>query len=109
MFIDPDSVDSMQHADLFPEHFIYALEAPSNYVGADKIFYPEGAYYRNLRYITDITEPDYASEEYKDLAQNNPEVLNSGAFYYKHKKNGMVFCQTPCVKLFCVLPIKCRP
>ena len=86
VFIDPDSVDSMQHADLFPEHFIYALEAPSNYVGADKIFYPEGAFYRNLRYITDIIEPDYTSEEYKDLVQNNPEVLNSGLFYYKHKK-----------------------
>ena len=76
----------MQHADLFPEHFIYALEAPSNYVGADKIFYPEGAFYRNLRYITDIIEPDYTSEEYKDLVQNDPEVLNSGLFYYKHKK-----------------------
>lgn len=86
VFIDPDSVDIMQHADLFPEHFIYTLEAPSNYVGADKIFYPKGAYYCNLRYITDITEPDYTSEEYKDLAQNNPEILNSGAFYYKHKK-----------------------
>lgn len=86
VFIDPDSVDAMQHADLFPEHFIYALEAPSNYVGADKIFYPEGTFYHNLRYITDITEPDYASEEYKDLAQNSPEVLNSGLFYYKHKK-----------------------
>ena len=86
VFIDPDSVDAMQHADLFPEHFIYALEAPSNYVGADKIFYPEGTFYHNLRYITDITEPDYASEEYKDLVQNNLEVLNSGTFYYKHKK-----------------------
>lgn len=86
VFIDPDSVDSMQHADLFPEHFIYTLEAPSNYVGADKIFYPEGAYYSNLRYITDIIEPDYTSEEYKDLAQNDPETLNSGTFYYKHKK-----------------------
>lgn len=86
VFIDPDSVDAMQHADLFPEHFIYALEAPSNYVGADKIFYPEGAFYRNLRYITDIIEPDYTSEDYKDLVQNNPEVLNSGTFYYKHKK-----------------------
>ena len=86
VFIDPDSVDAMQHADLFPEHFIYALEAPSNYVGADKIFYPEGTFYHNLRYITDITEPDYASEDYKDLVQNNPEVLNSGPFYYKHKK-----------------------
>ena len=86
VFIVPDSVNAMQHADLFPEHFIYALEAPSNYVGADKIFYPEGPYYGNLRYITDIIEPDYMSEEYRDLSQNNPEVLNSGPFYYKHKK-----------------------
>lgn len=86
VFIDPYSVDAMQHTDLFPEHFIYALEAPSNYVGVAKIFYPEGAFYRNLRYITDIIEPDYASEDYKDLVQNNPEVLNSGLFYCKHKK-----------------------
>ena len=86
VFIDPDSVDAMQHADLFPEHFIYALEAPSNYVGADKIFYPEGSYFSNLRYITDIIEPDYTSEEYRDLIQNNPEELNTGSFYYKHKK-----------------------
>ncbi len=86
VFIDPDSVDSMRHADLFPEHFIYALEAPSNYVGADKIFYPEGKYYSNLRYITDIIEPDYTSEDFKDLAQNNPEELDAGPFYYKHRK-----------------------
>ena len=86
VFIDPDSVNAMQHADLFPEHFIYALEAPSNYVGADKIFYPEGPYYRNLRYITDIIEPDYTSEEFKELNKFNPEVLNAGPFYYKHKK-----------------------
>ena len=86
VFIDPDSVNAMQHADLFPEHFIYALEAPSNYVGADKIFYPEGQFYGNLRYITDIIEPDYTSEEYRDLCRNNPEMLDSGPFYYKHKK-----------------------
>lgn len=86
VFIDPDSVNDMQHADLFPEHFIYALEAPSNYVGADKIFYPEGRYYGNLRYITDIIEPDYTSEEYRDLCRNCPEELNRGPFYYKHKK-----------------------
>lgn len=86
VFIDPDSVDAMQHADLFPEHFIYALESPSNYVGADKIFYPEGPYYGNLRYITDILEPDYTSEEFRDLNLNHPEVLNEGPFYYKHKK-----------------------
>lgn len=86
VFIDPDSVDSMKNADLFPEHFIYALEAPSNYVGAQKIFYPEGQYYHNLRYITDIEEPDYTSEEYLDQVDNNIESLNSGGFYYRHKK-----------------------
>lgn len=92
VFIDPDSVNDMQHADLFPEHFIYALEAPSNYVGADKIFFPEGQFYGNLRYINDLTEPDYTSDEYRELSQNCPEVLNSGQFYYKHKKewNGIL-------------------
>lgn len=92
VFIDPESVDSMKNADLFPEHFIYALEAPSNYVGAQKIFYPEGPYYRNLRYISDIEEPDYTSEEYLDMVDNNVEELNAGGFYYRHKKewNGVL-------------------
>jgi hypothetical protein len=86
VFIDPDSVDKMQNADLFPEHFIYALEAPSNYVGASKVFYEEGPYYHNLRYITDIEEPDYTSEEYLDMLENDIDSLNSGPFYYRHKK-----------------------
>lgn len=92
VFIDPNSVDAMQQADLFPEHFIYSLESPSNYVGADKIFYQEGPFHKNLRYITDITEPDYTSEEYRELNTNDPATLNSGTFYYKHKKewNGIL-------------------
>lgn len=86
VFIDPDSVDNMQRADLFPEHFIYALPTPSNYVGANKIFYEEGDYYRNLRFISDIEEPDYTSEEYADDVKYNIETLNQGPFYYRHKK-----------------------
>lgn len=66
VFIDPDSVDSMKRADLFPEHFIYVLPTPSSYIGASKIFYKEGEYHNNLRYITDIEEPDYASDEFID-------------------------------------------
>ena len=42
VFIDPDSVDSMKHADLFPEHFIYTLPTPSTYIGAKRIFYEDG-------------------------------------------------------------------
>ncbi len=86
VFIDPDSVDSMKHADLFPKDFIYALESPSNYVGASKIFYPDGIYHKNLRYITDIEEPDYTSEEYKEDSKYDIEKLNAGPFYYRHKK-----------------------
>ena len=46
---------------------------------------------RNVRFITDIEEPDYASDEYKDRAFNDRYGLNNGPFYYKHSKNWMVF------------------
>lgn len=86
VFIDPESEDSMKRADLFPEHFIYALPTPSNYIGANRIFYPEGDCFKNLRYITDIDEPDYFSDEYRDMVENDIDGLNSGQFYYRHKK-----------------------
>lgn len=38
IFIDPDSTQEMLADDLFPRDFIYALEAPSNYIGAASIF-----------------------------------------------------------------------
>ena len=86
VFIDPDSVDSMKNADLFPEHFIYTLPTPSSYIGADKIFNKDEKYYRNLRFITDIEEPDYTSDEYKEDTKVNIDELNSGTFYYRHTK-----------------------
>ena len=86
IFIDPESVDSMKQADLFPENFIYSLPTPSTYIGAKKIFYPGGDYYSNLRFISDIVEPDYSSEEYKEMVNEDVDTLNSGTFYYLHKK-----------------------
>lgn len=38
VFIDPDSEQEMLKHDLFPRDFIYALEAPSSYIGARTIF-----------------------------------------------------------------------
>ncbi|MBK8025135.1 MAG: Z1 domain-containing protein [Chloroflexi bacterium] len=38
IFIDPDARDVTYGADLFPEHFIYSLDAPSNYFGYHRIF-----------------------------------------------------------------------
>lgn len=38
IFIDPESENDMVGDDLFPKHFIYALEAPTNYLGTQSIF-----------------------------------------------------------------------
>jgi hypothetical protein len=38
VFVDPDTEDEMLGDDLFPSDFIYALESPSNYIGAQVIF-----------------------------------------------------------------------
>jgi hypothetical protein len=42
IFIDPESEHDMLEDDLFPRHFIKALEAPSNYSGATRIFQESG-------------------------------------------------------------------
>lgn len=86
VFIDPDSVDSMRNADLFPEHFIYTLPTPSSYIGANRIFFEEGDHHYNLRYINDIEEPDYTSEEFREAQEDDIDALNTGSFYYRHKK-----------------------
>lgn len=39
VFIDPDTSDQDFHKEeLFPRDFLYALEAPSNYIGASRVF-----------------------------------------------------------------------
>ena len=42
IFIDPDTDDDMLEDDLFPRHFIKALDPPSNYVGASRVFEASG-------------------------------------------------------------------
>ena len=81
VFIDPDTTEEMTSADLFPEHFIYVLPTPSNYIGAKKIFYPDGENNSMLKYITDIEEPDVEA-----LKAMTPEERYSRMLYYKHPK-----------------------
>jgi len=38
VFIHPDSEEQMLGDDLFPRDFVYALDSPTNYLGANKIF-----------------------------------------------------------------------
>lgn len=56
IFIDPDSTQEMLGDDLFPRDFIYALEAPTNYIGAASIFPDEGKYHFMLHDNSDCDE-----------------------------------------------------
>jgi hypothetical protein len=58
IFIDPDTDDEVRGQDLFPRHFIFGLDAPTNYFGARKVFIdgiPDEDEERPayIRYITD--------------------------------------------------------
>lgn len=83
IFIQPDIEDENQSdemeaerfskADLFPSNFIYALNTPSNYIGATKIFGDESSY-----------GDDKAPNEYM-LEEINTDEMEQ-IIPYKHKK-----------------------
>lgn len=81
VFIDPDTTEQMTSADLFPEHFIYVLPTPSNYIGAKKIFYQDGENHSMLKFIDGIDEPDNDI-----LKAMEPNERLTRMLYYKHPK-----------------------
>jgi hypothetical protein len=68
VFINPDTTDDMVGDDLFPRDFIYALDAPSNYVGARLVF-GENSVLDCLRDIDD-------AEAYFPSGQKSDSVIN---------------------------------
>ncbi len=68
IFIDPDNeIDGLKD-DLFPDDFIFSLEAPSNYIGADKIF-TEVNFDKYIRIIDD-------NENYLPIPMKKDFVVN---------------------------------
>lgn len=55
IFIDPDSDEEMLGSDLFPRDFIVSLDAPTNYMGAEK-FFGEESDLNAVRYIEDYED-----------------------------------------------------
>jgi Z1 domain len=56
IFIDPDQESEMYGEDLFPQHFIIGLDAPTNYFGGKRVFVdgnPEDGAPEFLRFIND--------------------------------------------------------
>ena len=56
IFINPDSYDSNVREELFPRDFIYCLDAPTNYFGAEKVFLSEKTSESIVRRIEDCEE-----------------------------------------------------
>ncbi|MDE0533104.1 MAG: Z1 domain-containing protein [Albidovulum sp.] len=57
IFIDPETDESMLGDDLFPRHFVKALDPPSNYVGADRVFDEDGNLHRVMvRIVSDYQD-----------------------------------------------------
>lgn len=56
IFINPDDDAEMLGDDLFPRDFIYCLDAPTNYFGAQKVFIDEDSSSRILRTIGDAED-----------------------------------------------------
>lgn len=51
IFIHHEHYSDNVGEDLFPEHFIYLLDPPSSYIGAERIFNDEERHYANLQEI----------------------------------------------------------
>lgn len=71
IFINPETEDEMLHDDLFPRHFIYALESPTNYIGAKSIFDEDGLYHYMLHSNNDCEQ--FVPEKHKK--EFEPETL----------------------------------
>jgi hypothetical protein len=78
IFIDHAAKNDDAGRDLFPRDFIYALDAPSNYFGAEKIFNKE-----NEKYVVKIPKEEVVYE----LEEGNSYFKNEIPFVVKHKKD----------------------
>lgn len=69
IFIDPDTEEEMEREDLFPRHFIKALDPPTNYVGATRVFSEDGDLRADMVNVV-------ASDDYEDiLPLKHPRTL----------------------------------
>ena len=78
IFINPESDDEMTGDDLFPRDFIYCLDAPTNYFGAQKVFLDEEMSERVVKDIDDAE--DYiplSHKRYDEITVLPPSARNA--------------------------------
>lgn len=99
IFIDPDLDKGDDEFNLFPSDFIYALSAPTNYIGMNKLF-GENAEYEDALEIIDDVILDESKGEYvfRSKAKSNhqvpylPDSLKSAIKYFLLVNAAMDIC-----------------
>lgn len=84
IFINPNSENEMIGDDLFPRDFIYALSAPSEYIGADQLFGDDAEYKKALIPIyRDEIEEFFPYKHDKDLkVEGLPQSMHEAIAYF---------------------------
>lgn len=89
IFIDPDLDKGTDEFNLFPSDFIYSLSAPTNYIGASKIFPEDAEYSDALEPIDDVLiDVNNGTYVFRSKAKSNhvvpylPESLKKAVKYY---------------------------
>ena len=91
IFIDPDTPVDMETDDLFPRHFIKALDPPTNYVGSRRVFWEQGDLRQPMVRVVD----DYRSVlPLAHKAHELPTTLPASLL-----KATRVFCLTRAVRI----------
>lgn len=75
IFIDPDAYDEKVREELFPKDFIYCLDAPSTYFGAEKVFLNEKTSGAIVKTITDCEDLLSFSHKRDDKVPELPPSL----------------------------------
>ena len=82
IFILPEKNEDMENDDLFPGDYIYALDAPTNYIGGNEIFGDDASYANSLMTIDDANDYfPYKHKQYITLT-GLPESLYSALRYF---------------------------
>lgn len=82
IFILPEKNEDMTTDDLFPADYIYALDPPTNYIGANEIFGDDAPYSRSLLTIDDAQD-HFPYKHKQDIVLNDlPESLYSALRYF---------------------------
>lgn len=78
IFINPDDEAEMIGDDLFPRNFIYCLDAPTNYFGAQKVFIDEETSRKVLRTIDDAEDYiPFTHKKYDEISDLPPSAKDA--------------------------------